>query len=98
MAAIALIAWTGDGHAAAPLYDPVMLNIGINCQWQRSCERREIKAMSSARGFIARNRPPLWRIQLCNRNARRSIARIDWVGFDHCLRNPRLAGPTPRRR
>lgn len=98
MAAIALIAWAGDGHAVAPLYDPVILNVGINCQWQRSCERRQLKAMSSAHAFIARSHPPLWRIQLCNKNARRSIARIDWVGFDDCLRNARLARPRSRPR
>ena len=98
VAAIALIAWAGEGHAVAPLHDPVILNVGINCQWQRSCERRQLKAMSSAHAFIARSHPPLWRIQLCNRNARRSISRVDWVGFDDCLRNPRLARPAPRRR
>jgi hypothetical protein len=98
VAAIALIAWAGEGHAVAPLYDPVILNVGINCQWQRSCERHQLKAMSSAHDFIARSHPPLWRIRLCNRNARRSISRIDWIGFDNCLRNGRLARPAPQRR
>jgi hypothetical protein len=98
VAAIALVAWRAEGHAVAPLDDPVMLNVGINCQWQRSCERRQLKAMASAHAFIARSRPPLWRIQLCNRNARRSIARIDWVGFDDCLRNRRVARPAARGR
>lgn len=98
IALIALIAWAGEGHAVAPLYDPVMLNVGINCQWQQSCERRQLKAMASAHTFIARRHPPLWRIHLCNRNARRSISRIDWVGFGDCLRNARLTPPHAQRR
>jgi hypothetical protein len=53
--------------------------------------------MDGARKFIAKSRPPLWRIQLCNKNARRGPARIDWVGFNACIRNPSLA-PLPRRR
>lgn len=97
LALIALTVWAGQGRAAAPLYDPVMLNVGINCQWRQSCERRQLQAMSSAHSFIAHKRPPLWRIQLCNRNARRSISRIDWVGFNDCLRNARLARPQLRR-
>lgn len=91
LAALALLAWSSSGHAVAPLHDPVALNVGINCQWKLSCERRQRKAMAAARKFIARSHPPVWRIQMCNRNARRAPTRIDWVGFDNCIRNPRLS-------
>ena len=90
IAALALLASPGEGHALAPLYDPVVLNVGINCQWQRTCERRQLNAMDDARRFIAHAHPPLWRIHLCNRNAARSAARIDWIGFNSCIRNASL--------
>ncbi len=90
IAAFALLASPVEGHALAPLYDPVVLNVGINCQWQRTCERRQLNAMNDSRRFIARAHPPLWRIHLCNRNAARSATRIDWVGFNSCIRNPGL--------
>jgi hypothetical protein len=95
-AALALIASPVEGHGMAPLYDPVILNVGISCQWERHCERRQLKAMSHARKFIAHKRPPIWRIHMCNRNARRGPARVDWIGFDDCMRNPNLR-PTGRR-
>ena len=93
IAALALIAAADEARAMAPLYDPVALNIGINCQWQRSCERRQMAAMSEAAKFIAATHPPLWRIHLCNRNARRGPARVDWVGFNSCIRNTILRPP-----
>ena len=93
MAALALLASGADGHAVAPLYDPLVLNVGINCQWQQSCERRQLSAMTQAHSFIARAHPPLWRIQLCNKNARRSASRIDWAGFNDCIRNANLRPP-----
>jgi len=85
-------------RATAPIYDPVALNIGISCQWQQSCERRQRKALKSARKFIAASNPPLWKIHLCNRNASRGTARIDWVGFNACIRNTQLPAPRSRRR
>ena len=93
MAAFALVAAAPGARAMAPLYDPVALNIGINCQWQRSCERRQMAAMSDAARYIAATHPPLWRIHLCNRNARRGPARVDWVGFNGCIRNTALTPP-----
>lgn len=98
LAALAFIALQDPGHAVAPLYDPVALNVGINCQWEPSCQRRQLKAMAQTRQFIARTHPPLWRIHLCNRNARRSAARVDWVGFNACIRNARLDRPPSRGR
>lgn len=98
IAALALAASPAEAGAVAPLYDPVVLNVGVNCQWQRTCERRQMSAMNKARQFIAARNPPLWRIHLCNRNAARSPARIDWVGFNSCIRNSKLSPPRARRR
>ena len=97
LAALALIGAASEGGAVAPLYDPVSLNIGINCQWQPSCQRKQMKALRNARKFIGATNPPLWRIHLCNRNARRAPDRIDWVGFDSCIRNDDLQPPPPPR-
>ena len=97
-AALALFAWHAESHATAPIYDPVVLNVGINCHWEQSCQRRQIKAMRSARSYMERSRPPLWRIHLCNRNAHRGTANVDWVGFNDCIRNTQLARPRQRRR
>jgi hypothetical protein len=97
MAALALSASVAEAHSVAPLYNPIALNVGINCQWQQRCERRQLRAMRDARTFIARSHPPLWRIHLCNRNARRSAARVDWVGFNGCIRNPYLRPPARTR-
>ena len=91
------VAFTTEARAAAPLYDPVILNIGVNCQWQQRCEHQQRSAMKSAHRYIAHEHPPLWRIRLCNKNARRGTARIDWIGFDDCIRNSSL-GPMAQRR
>lgn len=93
VAVLTLLALPVEGRSAAPLYDPVVLNVGVNCRWQQTCQRRQIGAMARARGYIAHAHPPLWRIHLCNRNAHRGTANVDWVGFDNCIRNTTL---TPR--
>ena len=90
VAAFALAMSVRPARAAAPIYDPVVLNIGINCQWQQRCQKDQRHAMSSASSFIGAKHPPLWKIHLCNRNARRSTARVDWVGFNRCIRNKRV--------
>lgn len=72
------------------LYDPVSLNIGVNCQWQSRCMVQQHRAMRRALNYVARQRPPQWRVQLCNRNARRAGNRVDWIGFDHCIANRAL--------
>jgi hypothetical protein len=97
LAACALIAVAPEARGTAPIYDPISLNIGINCQWQQHCQRRQTKAMNDARKFIVGYDVPLWRIHLCNKNARRAQARLDWVGFNSCIRNPQLARPATRR-
>jgi hypothetical protein len=94
----ALVIPASSADAVAPLYDPVALNIGINCQWQQHCERQQLKAMQRARRYIAGQHPAPWKVQLCNRNARRGRARVDWIGFNSCIRNERLFVPASRRR
>jgi hypothetical protein len=94
---------TQAAHARPPLGDPVTLNIGINCQWQQRCIKSQSKAMKRALKYVKKEQPPLWRVQLCNRNAGRQRMRVDWVGFDNCIRNAvlrpvpaRIVKPTPR--
>ena len=48
LAALALAACAYHARAAAPLYDPVILNIGINCQWKQHCEHKQRDAMKDA--------------------------------------------------
>lgn len=81
--------------AAAPLYEPVALNIGLACQWQEACIKKQNKAMKRALKYVRKEDPPTWRIHLCNRNASRKGQRVDWIGFDHCIRNTELRPPPP---
>ena len=81
--------------ARAPIHNPVLLNIGIGCQWQKKCMERQQKAMNRALKFVRKKQPPSWRIHLCNRNASRNRARVDWIGFDNCIRNATLRPPPP---
>jgi hypothetical protein len=59
---------------------------------------RQRDAMNSALGYVARQHPPQWRVQLCNRNAGRGGVSMDWVGFDHCIRNGALRPPRAKGR
>jgi hypothetical protein len=93
---VGLCAFACPGEARPPLGDPVTLNIGINCQWQQSCMKTQSKAMKRALKYVKKTEPPLWRLQLCNRNAGRQRLRVDWVGFDNCIRNTVLR-PIPAR-
>ena len=72
------------------LHDPVALNIGVNCQWEARCMMQQRAAMARALAYVAEHKPPKSQIQLCNRNANRGGVRIDWVGYDHCIRNRAL--------
>ena len=78
-----------------PLSNPELLNIGLSCRWETKCMIVQRKAMKRALGYVRKARPPAWRVQLCNRKASRGYQRVDWVGFDHCIRNTSLR-PTPR--
>ena len=93
VAAFAAIPLSAGTARPAVLHDPVTLNIGVNCQWQPRCMERQRSAMKRALAFVAKARPAQWRIQLCNRNASRGGNRVDWVGFDHCIRNSGLRQP-----
>ena len=74
----------------AILYDAVALNIGVGCQWQGQCMARQRTAMVSALSYVARKKPQQSLVHLCNRNASRGGGRVDWVGYENCIRNPRL--------
>lgn len=82
-----LLADAGAGFAAAPLYDSVGLNIGLNCRWERRCIAAQTHAMHRALDYVRTHRPSQARIHLCNRNASRGRFRTDWIGFDNCIRN-----------
>jgi hypothetical protein len=82
-------ALAADAHV--PLYDSVSLNIGINCRWERSCIAVQQRAMRRALDYVRSKQPAASRIHLCNRNASRGRYRVDWVGFDNCIRNRSLS-------
>jgi hypothetical protein len=75
----------------APLSDPAFLNIGLGCRWDDRCMTAQRKAMVHALSYVRNAQPSAVRVQVCNRNARRGYQRVDWVGFDHCIRNQRLS-------
>jgi hypothetical protein len=85
--AILLLATDAAALGPAPLRDPTTLNIGLNCRWEARCMKLQQKAMNHALTYMWKAKPPTARIHRCNRNARRARSRIDWVGFDHCIRN-----------
>jgi hypothetical protein len=86
-----ILSWiTVPSRAQAPLSNPAILNIGLVCRWDDHCMTVQRKAMTHALGYVRHERPPASRVQLCNRNARRGYQRVDWIGFDHCIRNQRL--------
>jgi hypothetical protein len=90
IATLLLFGATSAWASAAPLYDSVGLNIGLNCRWERKCIAVQTRAMERALAYVRTHRPPQSLIHLCNRNAARGRLRTDWVGFDNCIRNPRL--------
>ena len=85
-----------SARSPAPLYDPVSLNIGLSCQWQHPCISEQTKAMKRALKYVKNKRPPSWQIQTCNRNASRRRFRVDWVGFNNCIRNAAIRPAPPR--
>src|SRR3954470_3949559 len=87
--ALPLVMWpaAADAQPRPPLQDGSALNIGLNCQWQQRCIKDQQRAMKRALKFVRKEQPPVWRVQLCNRNAGRQRYRVDWVGFDNCIRN-----------
>jgi hypothetical protein len=83
--------------AHGQLADPVALNIGLICQWKEECMDDHKIAMHKALKFVAKYRPPQWRVEQCNRNAARGSARVDWIGFNRCIRNEALLYVAPSR-
>ena len=77
-------------RAPVPLYDSTSLNIGFNCRWQQACIAEQQRSMKRSLAYVKRHRLPAWRVHLCNRNASRGRNRVDWVGFDNCIRNTAL--------
>lgn len=80
----------GSATRRAILYDPVALNIGVGCQWQPECMIKQRTAMASALTYVAQKKPSENLVHLCNRNASRVGGRVDWIGYDHCIRNRKL--------
>lgn len=85
------------GSGVAPINNPAILNIGYLCRWQERCMSHQEKAMNRAVAYVKDRHPPIWKVQLCNRNASRKRSRVDWVGFNNCIRNP-IVRPAARRR
>ena len=89
-------ATAAEAKSSAPLADPVALNIGLSCQWAQPCIKKQTKAMNRALKYLRNEDPPSWRLAMCNRNASRKRNRVDWVGFNNCIRNAELRPPPPR--
>jgi hypothetical protein len=97
-AALVLLAGGSQARARPPLSDPVTLNIGLVCQWQSRCMAQQKGAMKRSLKLVRKYQPPTWRIEMCNRNASRSRFRVDWMGFENCIRNTTLRpAPLPAR-
>ena len=97
---VALSSGALAAQAPVPLYDSIGLNIGFNCRWQQRCIAEQHRAMNRSLVYVKSQQPPVWRVHLCNHNASRGRNRVDWVGFDNCIRNASLRpqGPTARKR
>ena len=81
-------------EARAPLIrNPTLLNIGFICRWHNACMDRQERAMEKALAYVRKHDVPAWKIQLCNRNASKGRSRVDWVGYNNCVRNSKLKAP-----
>ena len=80
---------------SAPLYDQVLLNIGIVCKWNNACIARQQRAMKSALGYV-KKQGAAWKVEVCNRNSARNGTRKDWIGFNNCIRNTAIRRSPPR--
>lgn len=92
---LALVALVVSAAASAQVRraHPVIQNIGTLCKWQKACIAKQQHSMQRALSYVAVNRPASWRVHLCNRNASRARNKVDWVGFDACIRNKKLKRP-----
>ncbi len=88
------LATAGVADAArGPAVHPVVRNINLLCGSQSACVQRQWRSMQNAFAFMRTKRPPVWKIEQCNRNAAKQRSRIDWIGFDNCIRNPKVKAP-----
>lgn len=97
-AALFLLSASSAALAGPPLRDPASLNIGFVCEWQPRCMSQQKKAMKRSLKLVRKYQPATWRIEMCNRNASRNRYRVDWIGFENCIRNLELRpAPVPAR-
>ncbi len=88
---------SGAASLRRPVVDTVTLNIGLVCRWDRTCIAKQKSAMRKALKYVTKYQPPQWRLHLCNKNAARGgESRVDWIGFNQCVRNPALHPPPYR--
>ena len=98
---LGLAGWVSAAQAKLPpLRDPVFLNIGFVCQWRDGCIAKQRSAMKKALAYVDKYDPPAWKVQQCNRNASRyrGRGRVDWIGFNNCIRNKTIRPAVRRRR
>ena len=88
------LAAAGAEAQRAPPIHPVVRNINLLCKSQSGCVQRQWRSMQAAFAFMRAKRPPVWKIEQCNRNAAKQRSRIDWIGFNNCIRNPKVKAPT----
>ena len=79
-----------NGAEARMQSHPVMGNIASICRWQRACIARQEIAMRQALFFVGQRQTSVRKVELCNRNAARRNRGVDWVGFNNCVRNPKV--------
>jgi hypothetical protein len=91
--AIIALLISAAGNTQTRRAHPVIQNIGTLCKWQKACMAKQQHSMQRALSYVAVNRPASWRVHLCNRNASRARNKVDWVGFDACIRNKKLKRP-----
>ena len=93
--AIAVLMLGSSGALAAKpgVVHPVVRNISTLCKGDKACIQRQWKGMQSAFAYMRAKRPPIWKIEQCNRNASRQRNRVDWLGFNNCVRNPKVKPP-----
>jgi hypothetical protein len=79
-----------DGAEGRTKLHPVLGNIASTCRWQRACIARQEIAMRQALAFVGQRQTSVRKVELCNRNAARRGRGVDWVGFNNCIRNPKV--------
>ena len=73
------------------------LNIGVNCQWQSRCMEPASTAMKRALNYVAGEASAAVASSTVQPQCGRGGYRVDWIGFDHCIRNKSLRRPNTAR-